>query len=280
MPELPEVETVRRGLTPVLVGNRLVRVVTYRPDLRVALPEGLAQRLTGRRVVALGRRSKYLLWHFDDGTALIVHLGMSGRVRVFTGPPPPRGPHDHVVFETDAGATLRFCDPRRFGLMALTETASLDQHPLLAKLGGEPLDDTFDGAALAARLKGRRGPIKNALMDQSVVAGLGNIYVCESLFRAGLSPRRRAGTVQGQRARRLADAIREVLGTAIAAGGSSINDHRLPSGELGYFQLSFAVYGREGETCPQCDCEHGHTGGIRRIVQSGRSTFYCATRQR
>ncbi len=280
MPELPEVETVRRGLTPVLVGKRLARVVTYRPDLRVALPEGLAQRLTGRRVVALGRRSKYLLWHFDDATVLIVHLGMSGRIKVFDGPPPPRGPHDHVIFETDAGATLRFCDPRRFGLMALAEAASLDRHPLLAKLGGEPLDESFDGAALAARLKGRRGPIKNALMDQSVVAGLGNIYVCESLFRAGLSPRRRAGTVRGKRARRLAEAIREILGAAIAAGGSSINDHRGPSGELGYFQYSFAVYGREGETCPQCVCEGGQTGGIRRIVQPGRSTFYCATRQR
>ena len=280
MPELPEVETVRRGLTPVLVGQRLSRVTTYRPDLRVALPEGLAQRLTGRRVVALGRRSKYLLWHCDDGTVLIVHLGMSGSIRVFTEAPPPRGPHDHVVFETDAGATVRFCDPRRFGLIALADAASLDQHPLLARLGGEPLEASFDGAALAAQLKGRRGPIKNALMDQSVVAGLGNIYVCESLFHAGLSPRRRAGTVQGQRAERLAGAIRKVLGAAIAAGGSSISDHRQPSGELGYFQLRLAVYGREDEACPGCDCESGRTGGIRRIVQSGRSTFYCATRQR
>ena len=280
MPELPEVETVRRGLTPVLVGRRLSRVVTYRPDLRVALPDGLAQRLTGRRVVALGRRSKYLLWHLDDGTVLIIHLGMSGRVQVFDGPPPPLGPHDHVVFETDAGATLRFCDPRRFGLMALAETATLDQHPLLVGLGSEPLDANFDGAALAERLKGRRGPIKNALMDQSVVAGLGNIYACESLFHAGLSPRRRAGTVQGRRAGRLVGAIRQVLGAAIAAGGSSISDHRLPSGELGYFQLRLAVYGREGEACPGCDCDRGRTGGIRRIVQSGRSTFYCATCQR
>jgi formamidopyrimidine-DNA glycosylase len=280
MPELPEVETVRRGLVPVLVGRRLSRVVTYRADLRVALPDGLAQRLTGRRVVALGRRSKYLLWHLDDGTVLIVHLGMSGRVRVFEGPPPPREPHDHVIFETDAGATLRFCDPRRFGLMALAEAASLGRHPLLAGLGSEPLEAGFDGAALAARLKGRRGSIKNALMDQSVVAGLGNIYVCESLFHAGLSPRRRAGTVQGRRAGRLAGAIRRVLGAAIAAGGSSLNDHRLPSGELGYFQLRLAVYGREGETCPGCVRERGRGGGIRRIVQSGRSTFYCATCQR
>ena len=280
MPELPEVETVRRGLVPVLVGRRLVRVVTYRPDLRVALPDGLAQRLTGRRLVALGRRSKYLLWHFDDGTVLIVHLGMSGRVQVFDGPPPPRGPHDHVVFETDAGATLRYRDPRRFGLMALAETALLDQHPLLAGLGSEPLEASFDGATLAARLRGRRGAIKNALMDQSVVAGLGNIYASESLFHAGLSPRRRAGTVQGRRAGRLAGAIRRVLGAAIAAGGSSLNDHRLPSGELGYFQLRLAVYGREGEACPGCVCERPRTGGIRRIVQSGRSTFYCATCQR
>ena len=280
MPELPEVETIRRGLIPVLVGRRLSRVTVLRSDLRRPVPVDLAQRLTGRRVVDLGRRSKYLLWHMDDGGAMLLHLGMSGRIKVFQGSPPPLGPHDHVIFETDAGATVRFWDARRFGLVALTDGAGLRDHPLLAGLGREPLDPGFDGAALAARLRGRRGPIKTALMDQGVIAGLGNIYVCEGLFRAGISPRRRAGTVRGRRAERLCAAIREVLSEAIAAGGSSLRDYRQPSGELGYFQHSFAVYGRAGGACSGCTCEIRRTGGVRRMVQAGRSTFYCATRQR
>jgi len=286
MPELPEVETVRRGLVPVLEGRRLVRVAAGRADLRVPLPVDLAQRLTGRRITTVGRRGKYLLAHSDGDAVLIAHLGMSGRMKVFTGTPPPPEPHDHVVFETDGGVTIRYCDPRRFGLMVLAEAEGLADHPLLAGLGPEPLGGEFCGALLGARLVGRSSPIKTALMDQAVVAGLGNIYVCESLFRAGLSPCRKASTVRGKRAERLAKAIKDVLSEAIASGGSSLRDHRQPSGELGYFQHTFAAYGREGEPCPRCAREgrgagpDGATGNIRRIVQAGRSTFYCATHQR
>jgi formamidopyrimidine-DNA glycosylase len=286
MPELPEVETVRRGLAPVLEGRRLVRVAAMRADLRVPLPVDLAQRLTGRRITALGRRGKYLLMHSEGGAVLIAHLGMSGRMKVFTGTPPPLEAHDHVIFETDDGATIRYCDPRRFGLMVLADEDGLADHPLLAGLGPEPLGGDFCGALLGKRLAGRSGPIKTVLLDQGVVAGLGNIYVCESLFRAGLSPRRKASTVRGRRADRLADAVQAVLSEAIAAGGSSLRDHRQPSGELGYFQHGFAAYGREGEPCPRCvgDGLDGAAGGgggrIRRIVQAGRSTFYCATHQR
>ena len=280
MPELPEVETVRRALKAVLEGHVLARVVARRHDLRVPVPADFAVRIEGRRVRRVGRRAKYLVIHLDDGTVLMVHLGMSGSFKVFAGAPPPPARHDHVLFETDAGVAIRFSDPRRFGLMVLTDKENLATHPLLAGIGPEPLDGTFDGPLLASRLDGRIGPLKTVLLDQTVVAGLGNIYVCESLFRAGLSPRRRAGTVKGHRAVRLAEALAEVLAEAIAAGGSSLRDHRQPSGEVGYFQHSFAVYGRQGEPCPGCDCDVAHGGGIRRIVQSGRSTFFCAKRQR
>jgi formamidopyrimidine-DNA glycosylase len=283
MPELPEVETVRRGLVPVLEGRRLLGVTARRRDLRFRLPRDFARRLEGRRVEAVGRRGKFLLLHLDDGWVVLIHLGMSGRIRCFpaaAGPPPPPAAHDHVVFETDAGASLRFNDARRFGFIDLCRAADLPRHPMLSRLGPEPLTDGFDGAGLAARLGGRRTAIKSALGDQSVVAGLGNIYVSESLFRAGLSPKRLADTVKGRRAERLAAAIRAVLEDAIAAGGSTLRDHRRPDGELGYFQHRFAVYGRAGQRCPGCACDVGRTGGIRHIVQAGRSTFYCATRQR
>jgi len=284
MPELPEVETIRLGLVPVLEGRRFARVTVRRADLRRPLPAGFARRLEGRRVRAVERRAKYLLLRLDDGMVVILHLGMSGRIRIHAGPPPPPEPHDHVVFETDAGASVVFHDARRFGLMALSSDNALAVHPLLAGLGPEPLDPAFDGPRLAARLAGRRGPLKTALMDQRVVAGLGNIYVCESLFRARLSPRRKAGTVTGVRAERLVAAIRAVIAEAVAAGGSSLRDHRRPDGELGYFQHHFAVYGRAGEPCPGCTCGaatgDARAAGIRRIVQAGRSTFYCATRQR
>ncbi|MCH7486424.1 MAG: bifunctional DNA-formamidopyrimidine glycosylase/DNA-(apurinic or apyrimidinic site) lyase [Proteobacteria bacterium] len=276
MPELPEVETVRRGLAPVVEGHLITRVRVRRADLRRPLPEDFAERIEGRRVLSCGRRGKYLLIHLDDGQVLMIHLGMSGRIMIFRDHPPPLDPHDHVIFETGGGTTIRFNDKRRFGLMALARAESLESHPLLAGLGPEPLGNAFDGPVLAERLKHRRAPLKSALMDQSVVAGLGNIYVCESLYRAGLSPRRKARTVGPVRARRLAAAIRQVLGEAIEAGGSTLRDHRLPSGELGYFQHAFAVYGRDGEPCPHCACG----GTIRRIVQSGRSTFYCPMRQR
>ncbi|MFQ5984081.1 MAG: bifunctional DNA-formamidopyrimidine glycosylase/DNA-(apurinic or apyrimidinic site) lyase [Alphaproteobacteria bacterium] len=276
MPELPEVETVRRGLAERLTGRALVRVQQRRADLRMPFPPRFAQRLQGRRVEALGRRGKYLLIRLDDGWIVVVHLGMSGRLIVGHGTPFALGPHDHVVFHTDDDGHVIFQDSRRFGLMTLAREDALDRHPLLAVLGPDPLSNGFSGAVLATALAGRRTPLKSALMDQRIVAGLGNIYACESLFRGRLSPRRRAGTVTGARAERLARAVQAVVDEAIAAGGSSIKDYVQASGELGYFQHRFAVYDRAGEPCPGCDCG----GGIRRIVQSGRATFYCPQRQR
>jgi formamidopyrimidine-DNA glycosylase len=280
MPELPEVETVRLGLAGVLEGRRLASVRAMRPDLRFPFPDDFEDRLRGRRVERLNRRGKFLLMDLDNGTTLIAHLGMSGRFRIYKSNPPELERHDHVVFDIEGGASVRFNDPRRFGFMDLADTNALADYKMLKNMGPEPLANDFNGPELAIRLKGRRTPVKAALLDQSVVAGLGNIYVAEALFRAGLSPKRTAATVQGGRAEKLARAIRDVLGDAIAAGGSSLRDHRQPSGELGYFQHSFAVYGREGEACPGCDCDLGRTGGIRRITQSGRSTFYCAHKQR
>lgn len=284
MPELPEVETVRRGLIPILEGRRILRAEVRGKGLRIPFPEGLGGRLEGRRVRAVGRRAKYIVVAFEDsGEALLVHLGMSGRVTLAgargDNRAMPPGPHDHVVLETDGGARITFSDARRFGLMTLTGESALASHPLLAGLGPEPLDPTFDGALLARRLKGRASPIKAALLDQRVVAGLGNIYVCEALYRARLSPRRKAGSIGPARAGRLAAAITGVLTEAIAAGGSSLRDHRRPSGELGYFQHSFAVYGRGGAPCPDCPRDAA-CSGIRRIVQGGRSTFYCPRLQR
>ncbi|MBX6321275.1 MAG: bifunctional DNA-formamidopyrimidine glycosylase/DNA-(apurinic or apyrimidinic site) lyase [Rhodospirillaceae bacterium] len=281
MPELPEVETIRRGLAAALEGRRLARVVQRRADLRRPLPQGLARRLTGRRVVEVGRRGKYLLLRLDDGTTFICHLGMTGRMIVGRADGAlPYGPHDHVALETEDGVLVRFNDTRRFGLMDLAAPGRLESHPLLAGLGPEPLDGAFTGPVLAAALAGRRTPIKAALLDQRVVAGLGNIYASEALFWAGLSPRRMAATVQARRAELLVAAIRKVLGEAIAAGGSSLRDYVRTDGELGYFQHRWAVYERAGQACPGCTCDPARTGGIRRIVQSGRSTFYCPRRQR
>ncbi|MBI1777716.1 MAG: bifunctional DNA-formamidopyrimidine glycosylase/DNA-(apurinic or apyrimidinic site) lyase [Proteobacteria bacterium] len=276
MPELPEVETVCRGLAAVLLGHVLVKVEVRRPDLRWPLPPDLAQRLTGRRVTSLRRRAKYILMGFDDQSVLIAHLGMSGRMLVTSGLPNRLDPHDHVTFADDSGHVVRFNDARRFGMLDLTDEANLGRHKLLAGLGPEPLDASFDGPSLAKRLQGKAAPIKAALLDQRVVAGLGNIYVSEALFHAGISPLRKAGTVSGARAQKLTEAIKSVLAEAIEAGGSSLRDHRRPDGELGYFQHRFAVYDREGEPCPDCNCRVG----VRRIVQSGRSTFYCGKRQR
>lgn len=284
MPELPEVETVRRGLSGVLVGKRIARLEQRRADLRIALPENFAARVAGRRVVALERRAKYLLARLDDGQVWLIHLGMSGRMGILlTGHNhPPPGPHDHVIFETEDGVMVRFTDPRRFGLMTLCHTTDLAEHPLLKGLGPEPLDADFTGPRLAAALKGKRTPIKSALLDQRVVAGIGNIYACESLYYAGISPRRSAHTIGAERAARLSAAIKQVLTAAIAAGGSTLRDHKQPSGELGYFQHSFAVYDREGEVCAVCARDKPTTGSaqIKRITQSGRSTFYCALHQR
>ncbi|MFM2044276.1 MAG: formamidopyrimidine-DNA glycosylase [Pseudomonadota bacterium] len=281
MPELPEVETVRRGLALRLEGRVLAEVRQHRPDLRFPFPADFASRLTGRRVVGLDRRAKYLLIRLDDGVTWLTHLGMSGTMIVTEGSPPgPRNPHDHVVMRTDDGWTVTYNDVRRFGFMDLIEEDGLDSHPMLAALGPEPLGNGFNAETLSAALADKITPIKMALLDQRVVAGLGNIYVCEALFRAGISPTRPAHTVAGKRAERLVPVIRDVLAEAIEAGGSSIRDFRSGDGELGYFQHSFQVYGREGMACPGCDCDVARTGGIRRILQSGRSTFHCPRRQR
>lgn len=283
MPELPEVETVRRGLAPVMEGAVIARAQVNRPDLRWPFPERMAERLTGARVLRLRRRSKYILADLDRVETLIVHLGMSGRMTV-SGDPlgrflrdhPPYDRHDHVILDMDNGARITFNDPRRFGMMDLVATDAVEGHRLLAGLGPEPLGNGFSESWLAGALRGRRAPIKTALLDQGIVAGLGNIYVCESLFRAGISPRRQAGRISRARLARLVTAIREVLQEAIRAGGSSLRDFRQADGELGYFQHAFDVYGREGTPCRRPGC----SGVIARIRQSGRSSFYCPRCQR
>jgi len=275
MPELPEVETIRRGLALKISGRRIVQAELRRPDLRRPFPPALAVRLDGARIGALRRRGKYILIELDTDGLLLLHLGMSGRLTV-GGSALCSAPHDHVVLTLDDGTVVRFNDPRRFGLIDYVERAEEERHPLLAELGPEPLDPGFDGAYLGAALARKLTPIKAALLDQRIVAGLGNIYACEALFRAGLSPRRLARSIGPARATRLASAIRSVLTEAIAAGGSSLRDYVQADGALGYFQHHWAVYGHEGDPCPGCDCG----GGVRRIVQSGRSTFFCTKRQR
>jgi formamidopyrimidine-DNA glycosylase len=290
MPELPEVETVVRGLRPALVGHRIRRADLRRPDLRFPLPERFVERLEGCTVTDLRRRAKYILATLDSGEIWLTHLGMTGRFTVDAAPGASASagqaghnsgwalvePHDHLLLETDAGGRVTFNDTRRFGYMDLLppDGAATSKH--LKDLGPEPLSDGFDAGHLGAALAGKRTPIKAALLDQKIVAGLGNIYVCEALWRAGISPKRLAHTVPGARARRLVPAIKAVLTEAIAAGGSSLRDYRQTSGELGYFQHAWDVYDREGEACRRPDC----AGTIRRLVQSGRSSFYCPAHQR
>ena len=279
MPELPEVETVRRGLIPMLVGRRITRLQQRRKDLRMPMPKNFAARVEGRTVRGIDRRAKYLLIRLDDGQTLIVHLGMSGRMVLHdakSAAEHPLGRHDHVVIDTDQGWQVRFNDARRFGLMLLVADDAMARHKLFKGLGPEPLDDAFDGAALAARLKGRKTPIKAALLDQKTLVGVGNIYACESLYMAGISPRRSAHTIQGERADRLMAAIKQVLLRSIDDGGSTLRDHVQPDGELGYFQTRFKVYDRAGAPCPTKGCGRE----VRRLVQSGRSTFYCGHCQR
>lgn len=278
MPELPEVETVRRGLEPVMAGRMIELAEVNRPDLRWPFPAGMADRLTGARVKQLRRRSKYILVDLSTEETLLVHLGMSGRMLIsgqmlgqFHHEHPAPQKHDHVILHMEGGARITFNDARRFGAMDLLSTATAEAHPLLAQLGPEPLGNTFDEAYLVARLKGRNTPVKSALLDQHVVAGLGNIYVCETLFRAGISPKRKAGQLSQTKAATLVPIIRQVLSEAIDAGGSSLRDYRQADGELGYFQHTFQVYDREGEACRSPGC----AGIIARIVQSGRSSFYC-----
>jgi formamidopyrimidine-DNA glycosylase len=279
MPELPEVETVMRGLRARLQGRVIVRADVNRPDLRWTLPHGLAARLTGARVEGFRRRGKYILMRLDGGVSVLLHLGMSGRIVIGRAQPNVTPPHEHLTLVTDDGWRAGFVDPRRFGSVDLIATAREDSHKLLAGLGPEPLDDGFTAAVLSEALIGRSTPIKAALLDQRTVAGLGNIYVCEALFRAHLSPRRLAHSVAGARAARLVPAIKATLAEAIAAGGSSLRDYVQPDGELGYFQHAGTVYGHEGEPCERCAGPPA-CAGIRRIVQSSRSTFYCPRTQR
>lgn len=292
MPELPEVETVVRGLRPAMEGKRIARAEARRPDLRFPLPENFAARLTGRTVREVSRRAKYILIRLDSGETWLAHLGMSGRFTVSPGARASSGQaghnsgwalpekHDHVIVEMTDGGRVVFNDARRFGYMDLIPDGGEGANVHLRQLGPEPLSDIFTPGYLAGVLRGRRTPVKSALLDQRVVAGIGNIYACEALWRAGISPRRSAHTIAGGRAARLVAAVRSVLEDAIAAGGSSLRDYVHTDGELGYFQHNWAVYGREGESCGACrDAGHGACV-IRRIVQSGRSTFYCPRRQR
>ena len=283
MPELPEVETVRRGLLPVMEGALIANAAVNRPDLRWPFPPNMAERLTGKRVLALRRRSKYILADLDSGETLIIHLGMSGRMLVsgamigdFHHDHPAPAKHDHVVLDMDGGARVTFNDARRFGSMDLIATATAETHLLLRNLGPEPMGNVFSGPYLVNQLKSRNTPIKSALLDQGIVAGLGNIYVCEVLFRARINPARKAGQISATRVAGLVPIIRDVLAEAIDAGGSSLRDYRQADGELGYFQHAFKVYGREGALCATPGC----TSTIGRIVQSGRSSFYCPTCQR
>lgn len=283
MPELPEVETVRRGLAPVMEGGVIARAQVNRPDLRRPFPPDMAARLAGRGVLGLRRRSKYILADLTSGETLLIHLGMSGRMLIsgdplgrFVAEHPAPEKHDHVILHMENGARITFNDPRRFGAMDLIRTEGAELHPLLAHLGPEPLGNDFNEDCLAAALGGRNTPIKSALLDQRIVAGLGNIYVCEVLFRAGISPRRKAGSLGAAAAAALVPVIRDVLNEAIEAGGSSLRDFRQADGELGYFQHGFDVYGREGQPCRAPGC----TGTVQCIAQSGRSSFYCPQCQR
>ncbi len=297
MPELPEVETVRRGLAPVMEGALISRVDCRRPDLRFPFPTDFAGQLTGRRVVSLGRRAKYLLADLDNETVLIMHLGMSGSFRIsstlghgdheatpgmFYVERAKDAAHDHVVFDLENGARITYNDPRRFGFMTLVARSAIEDYPLLKNIGIEPLGNALDGSAIARLFREKKTPLKAALLDQKLIAGLGNIYVCEALWRSRLGPRRVAASLAlkdggaTMQAERLSDAIRDVLAEAIDAGGSSLRDHVRTNGELGYFQHVFAVYDREGEPCPRMEC----SGVIERIVQSNRSTFLCPICQR
>jgi formamidopyrimidine-DNA glycosylase len=278
MPELPEVETVKRGLLSTLEGHEFTYVETRRADLRIPFPEDFENRLTGRRVQRLWRRAKYIMADLNGGETLVIHLGMSGRITVYTksngcepGSEIGCGKHDHVVFDTDARARIVFTDHRRFGLMTMVETASLESHKLFKDLGVEPLSKQFTADYLKDALRNKKTPIKSALLDQQVIAGLGNIYVCEALWRSRISPKRQAARVKAGQIDVLVPAIKKVLQEAVRAGGSSLRDHRQTNGELGYFQKVFAAYDRAGQTCVRDGCQ----GSIKRVVQGGRSTFYC-----
>lgn len=276
MPELPEIETVCRGLDPILKNKILAEVILRRSSLRYPLPSAFGERLTSRRVISVNRRAKFILIELDNDWVLIIHLGMSGRLVIHPDKPPTVGPHDHIDFITDSGVTVRYNDVRRFGFMDLIHTKDITRHRHFEKLGPEPLGNSFDATTLETSLTNLQTPIKTALLNQQIIAGLGNIYVCESLFQASISPRRQAKSVTGIRANRLTSSIRSVLMEAIEAGGTSLRDYVQTNGELGYFQTKLRAYNKEGHPCVMPTC----TGTIRRIKQAGRSTFYCPKHQR
>ena len=276
MPELPEVETVKRGLSPFLEGRKIVSVEKTRPDLRWPIPASLEHVLTGALVLKLERRGKYILWYTQDEMVMILHLGMSGRVLITKDSPKVKDAHDHLTFKTEDGFFIRYNDPRRFGFVDIVPLKNLEEYPSLAALGPEPLSNAFNASALRQKINKKQSPIKSVLLDQTIIAGLGNIYVCEALHRSGISPRRKAKNISESKTDSLVIAIRVVLQDAINAGGSTLKDHLQTSGEMGYFQHQFRVYSREGEECMKKSC----SGTIKRIIQSGRSTFFCGKCQR
>lgn len=267
MPELPEVETTLRGLAPFITGQRLALVRAFRPNLRFDIPDDLQQAMQGQRVESLERRAKYMLWHLSSGRIMLMHLGMSGRLRI--NPNEPIAKHDHIQWQTEEGADIRFYDPRRFGFVDLLDASQRDQHKSLATLGPEPLGAAFTPEGLFAAVKTRRAPIKGLLLDQRLVAGLGNIYVCEALFSSAIHPARSGASLSLPDCQRLHGALVAVLQRAIAAGGSSLRDFKQVDGSLGYFSHEWLVYGREGEACPRC------SGRLQRLQQAGRSSFLC-----
>ncbi len=281
MPELPEVETVMRGLEPVIMGAEITALDQRRKNLRIPFPDKFEKRLKGRKILSLRRRAKYILIGLDKGEILVIHLGMSGRVSII-----PKGEdvelekHDHLVLSFDNGVTIIYNDPRRFGMVFLVAESEWESHKNFAHLGPEPLGNDFSAPILQARLKDKNTSIKQALLDQRVVVGVGNIYACEALFMAGINPLKKARLVKGAKIELLVKAIRDVLTRAIKAGGSTLKDYRHADGQLGYFQHNFTVYNQEGAKCPTCDCDINKTNGIKRIIQSGRSTFYCPKKQK
>lgn len=281
MPELPEVEIVRRGLEPAFLNQSVRGIRINRSDLRIPIPSNFRKIVEGQRIKTLNRRGKYILAFLESGAGFVLHLGMSGRIHIYhAGEKYESAKHDHVVFDMDGGAKVVFNDPRRFGMLYLISEQNWQCEAPFNTMGPEPLSNDFSGPVLAQHLKNRRMPIKAALLNQDIVAGIGNIYACEALYEAGISPLRQALAVQGRQAGKLAAALRDVLNRALAAGGSSLKDYQHTDGQLGYFQHSFSVYDREGHSCPACDCDMIRTKGIGRIVQAGRSSFYCARKQK
>ncbi len=278
MPELPEVESICRDLKPIVTGQVIESADIRRKDLRLPFPRGLKQKLAGCRILCVERRAKYILVRLEASQNLVLHLGMSGRILIQDTDYKPQK-HDHFIITLENGRKIVFNDPRRFGVVHLIAENDLASHPAFFHLGPEPLAKDFSGPALAAALEGKKTSIKTAIMDQRIVVGVGNIYASESLFMAGIDPQRQAGTIQGEEAVLLVQAIRAILKRAIKAGGSTLRDYRKIGGEAGSFQSHFAVYDREGKACPGCTCDIGKTGGVHRILQGGRSTFYCPGKQ-